>query len=194
MASETMYSPRCEVRWCNLLHPRPQLDPAKPMAYSCDLILNPQVRPDHAAFLELLEKTLAEALGTKKTRSPKGTPWKPDKTNPSLIVVRFKTQQSQKRNGTFWPGPVVIDAKRQPWCGDEIGNGSEVKLSFGYYDWAQPEGVGITLTPKAAQVLHFVPYEREDATEGFEEEEGFSQAAAAGGFEDEFGDSEEVPF
>jgi hypothetical protein len=49
-------------------------------------------------------------------------------------------------------------------------------------------------------VVHYVPYQESDPTEGFQEQEGYSQAEAAlagtaadGGY-DEFAGDDEVPF
>jgi hypothetical protein len=56
------------------------------------------------------------------------------------------------------------------------------------------EDVGISLHPKACQVVSFVPREDtsgDEVAEGFEEQEGYS-VAAADGCPDEFGD--EPPF
>jgi hypothetical protein len=92
------------------------------------------------------------------------------------MVVRFKAQQLQRRDGSA------------------IGNGSRLVVAFTIHPWDRPEGVGITLVPRAARVVHFVPYRECDPTEGFEEQEGYSQAVAAGdGGYDEFDDDEEVP-
>lgn len=194
MATETHYSPRAVVRWAHLIHARPQLDESKPHAWTCELVLEPKSNPSHAQFLERLEAIFVEAHGSKKRRSDKGLPWKADKEDPNRTVVRFKTQQFTRQDGSQAPGPRIIDAKKQPWDGAAIGNGSEIMLSFTTYAWERPEGVGLSLQPKAAQVLHLVPREEQDATEGFEEQEGYSVGQAVGGFEDEFGDSEEVPF
>ena len=88
----------------------------------------------------------------------------------------------------------MVDAKKQPWNGAEIGGGSEMIIGFSIRGWDGEEGCGITLLPKAGQVLSFVP--REDAgdkvAEGFEEQDGFSVADPSG-YVDEFGD-EEQPF
>jgi hypothetical protein len=44
-------------------------------------------------------------------------------------------------------------------------------------------------------VVHYVPYQESDPTEGFAEQEGYSQAEAlADGGYDEFASDEEVPF
>ena len=191
MASEVFYSPRASVRWCNLIHARPQLDESKPHAWTCELLLEPKTNPSHALFLERLESIFNEAHGTKKRRSDKGVPWKPDKDNSAIIVVKFKTQQFVRDDGTTAPGPRIIDAKKNAWDGAAIGNGSELMLSFTTYAWERPEGTGLSLQPKAAQVLHLVPREERDATEGFEEQEGYA-VGQVDAFVDEFAD--EAPF
>lgn len=191
MASEVLYSPRAAVRWCHLIHARQQLDETKPHAWTCELLLEPKTNPSHALFVEKLESIFVEAHGSKKRRSDKGLPWKADKENPAITVVKFKTQQFRRDDGTTAPGPRIIDAKKNAWDGAAIGNGSELILSFTTYAWERPEGAGLSLQPKAAQVLHLVPREERDATEGFEEQEGYA-VGQADQFVDEFG--EEVPF
>jgi len=194
MASEIYYTPRASVRWAHLITPRKQLDESKPLAWTCELVLEPKTNPSHAAFIEKLDAIFTEAHGSKKKRSDKGQPWKADKDDASKVVVKFKKQQFTRDDGSTAPGPRVIDAKKQPWDDAAIGNGSEVILSFNTYAWERPEGTGLSLQPKACQVVAFVPREEQDATEGFEEQEGYSVADAGGGFVDEFGDSEDVPF
>lgn len=205
MAAEIHYSPLAEARWVHLLEPRPQMDADKPLAWSLELLL-PIAAASSRSFLAELERGFVEAHGRRKRRSDKGEPWKPDRDQPDeLMVVRFKAQQLQRRDGSFSKGPRVIDARKQPWDGGAIGNGSRLVVAFTIHPWDRPEGVGITLIPRAAQVVHFVPYQECDPTEGFEEQEGYSQAdaalaaaaqagAAADGGYDEFGDDEEVPF
>ena len=192
--SETLFTPRAVVRWAHLITARAQLDESKPKAWTCEMVLEPATNPAHAAFLAKLDQAFTDTHGSKKKRSDKGTPWKPDKEEPSKIVLKFKTQQFIREDGSTALGPQIIDAKRQPWNGAAIGNGSELIIKFATYGWERPEGVGLSLQPKAAQVLHLVPYADADATEGFEEQDGFSVAAAApDDFVDEFAD-EELPF
>ena len=200
MATEIFYSTQAEVRWAHLVEPRAQMDPEKPLAWSVDLLL-PRAEPTSVGFLETLERQFVEAHGSKKRRSDKGEPWKPDKEQPSqLMVVKFKAQQLTRRDGSQAPGPRLIDARKQPWNGAAIGNGSRVVIAYVIHAWDRPEGVGITLIPRAAQVVHYVPYQESDPTEGFAEQEGYSQAeatlvgaGATGGY-DEFASDEEVPF
>ena len=172
------------------------MDPEKPLAWSVDLLL-PLGEATSQVFLEKLERQFIEAHGSKKRRSDKGEPWKLDKEQPSqLMVVKFKAQQLTRRDGSQASGPRLIDASKQPWNGASIGNGSRLVIAYVIHAWDRPEGVGITLIPRAAQVVHYVPYQESDPTEGFAEQEGYSQAEAAlgdGGY-DEFASDEEVPF
>jgi hypothetical protein len=52
----------------------------------------------------------------------------------------------------------------------------------------------LSLQPKAAQVVQFVAREEQDATDGFEEQEGGYAVAQPAGYHDEFASDEEAPF
>jgi len=142
--------------------------------------------------LAKLDQIFTDTHGTKKKRSDKGQPWKPDKDDPTKTVVKFKALEFVREDGSKATGPQIIDAKRQAWDGSQIGNGSQLIIKFSTYGWERPEGTGLSLQPKAAQVLTFVPREQEDATDGFEEQDGYSVTQPVG-FVDEFAE-EEVPF
>lgn len=191
MASETFYSPKAPVRWAHLINAD---EYEGKYSYSCELVLSNN-DPSHKLFLDKLEAEFVALHGAKKARSSKGTPWKSDKDDASKTVVRFKANRFENEDGTFSKGPRIVDAKKAPWDGSEIGNGSELIIGFTCYPWSRSEGCGITLQPKACQVVSFVPREDpgEQVAEGFEEQDGYS-VADAGGFVDEFGDSEEAPF
>jgi len=200
MATDILFSPLAQVRWAHLVKPRPQMDAGKPPAWSVELLL-PLAEASSQTFLETLERQFIEVHGSRKRRSDKGVPWKPDRERPEeLMVVKFKAQQLTRRDGSQASGPRLIDARKQPWSGAEIGNGSRLVIAYLIHAWDRPEGVGVTLIPRAAQVVHFVPYQQSDPTEGFQEQEGYSQAEAALGGAmadegyDEFADDEEVPF
>lgn len=186
--SKTFYSPLAETRWAYLIEPRAQMDADKPPAWSCDLVL-PKADPKTEAFVTSLEEAFVAEHGTKKRRSDKGFPVKPDKDNPELLVVKFKAQQLAKRDGGTMPGPKVIDAKKQAWDGSAIGNGSKLIVAFKIHPWDRPEGCGISLILKAAQVVHFVPYVQDDGVDGFDEQEGYTVPGAADEF-DEFAEIE----
>ena len=193
MASETFYSPKAPVRWAHLINAD---EYEGKYSYSCELVLEPATNPSHKLFIEKLEAEFVALHGAKKARSSKGTPWKADREDPSKTVVRFKANRFENEDGTFSKGPRIVDAKKAAWDGRDIGNGSELIVGFTCYPWSRSEGCGITLQPRAVQVVSFIPREDpgESVAEGFEEQDGYSVADAAGGFVDEFGDSEEIPF
>jgi len=187
MASETFYSPKAPVRWAHLIHAD---EYEGKFSYSCELVLSND-DPTHAAFLKKLESEFVALHGAKKARSSKGTPWKADKDDAGKTVVRFKSNRFENPDGSFSKGPRIVDAKKHPWDGRELGNGSVLIIGFTFYPWSRSEGCGVTLQPKACQVVEFVAREDqgEQVAEGFEEQEGFS-VAAADGYVDEFGDEE----
>jgi hypothetical protein len=185
-ATKIHYSPLAEARWCYLIEPRAQMDESKPPAWSVDLVL-PDGDPKTVAFHQKLEQMLVEAHGSKKRRSPHGMPIKPDKSDPTILIAKFKAQQLTRKDGSTIPGPKVIDSRKQPWDGSAIGNGSKLIVAFKAHTWERPEGVGISLIPTAVQVVHFVPYVTDDGVDGFEEQAGgFALPAFAEEFEDEF--------
>ena len=193
MATEILYSPQAPVRWAHLINARETLDPSKPKAFTCELLLSSS-NPKHVEFLVKLDALFTDTHGARKKRSDKGTPWKTDKDDPNITVVKFKSTEFVRDDGSKAAGPRIIDSRKQPWDGSEIGNGSEVILAFTTYGWERPEGTGLSLQPKAGQVVTFVPRADlgEAATDGFSEQEGGYSVAQPAGFIDEFGD--EAPF
>ena len=194
MASDIYFSPAAPVRWCHLITARTQLDESKPRAWTCELVLDPTGNPEHKKFLAKLDQVFTDTHGSKAKRSDKGQPWKADREDASKVVVKFKALEFIREDGSKASGPQIIDAKRQPWDGSAIGNGSELIIKFSTYGWTRPEGVGLSLQPKAAQVVAYVAREEQDATDGFGEVEGGYVVGSTPEYVDEFGDSEEAPF
>ena len=189
MASETFYSPKAPVRYAHLITAELYKDKWN---YSVELILDDN-NPAHKAFLAKLEAEFVSIHGAKRERNKNGEPW--SSLGEGKTRVRFKTRRFENSNGTFSKGPMIVDAKKQLWNGADIGNGSEMIISFTIRDW-NDDGAGISLLPKACQVVSFVPREDttgEEAADGFEEQEGYS-VADAGGYVDEFASDEEAPF
>ena len=188
MASETFYSPKAPVRYARLVNAGFYKDK---WSYSVELILT-DVNPAHQAFLDKLESEFVALYGTKRQPAENGKPWL--SLGDGTTRVKFKTNRFENSDGTFSKGPRLVDAKKQPWNDQEIGNGSEVIISFTVKSWK--DDVGISLHPKACQVVSFVPREDttgEEAAEGFEEQDGYSVAESVG-YVDEFASTEEVPF
>jgi hypothetical protein len=70
-----------------------------------DLVAPRGAPPTSRAFLETLERQFIETHGSKKRRSDKGEPWKPDKERADqLMVVTFKAQQLCRRDGSVARG------------------------------------------------------------------------------------------
>ena len=179
MAKDIFRTPLAEVRWAHLITPRHQLDKSKPKAWTADLLL-PNSDEQTQSFLLAMEDQFIALLGSRKRRAEKGFPWKPDKEKPSEItVVRFKVPQFQRRDGSLSEGPRIVNAKKQPWDGAAIGNGSKLVVAFDIYDWDGENGCGMTFQPRAVQVVDFVAYEQNDPTAGFQEVEGYSTTAAS---------------
>ena len=180
---QTIYTPRAACRWAHLINAS---EYEGKYSYSVELLLNNDDKT-HQAFLNTLEQEFVASHGTKKSRADKGEPWRPDKTESGITVVKFKANRFDNPDGTFSRGPRIVDAKRATWDGRDIGNGSEIIIGFTTYAWDAKQGCGLTLNPRAVQVLKFVP--REDmgdaAADGFEEQDGFS-VNDADDFEDEF--------
>jgi hypothetical protein len=194
MASEILYSPLAPVRWAHLINARETLDPSKPKAWTCELLMS-QLDPKHVAFVERLDQLFNDTHGNKRRRSDKGQPWKTDKDDSTITVVKFKATEFVRDDGSKAIGPRIIDSRKQPWDGQAIGNGSKLILAFTCYGWERPEGTGLSLQPKAVQVVSLVPYEGSDekAVDGFAEQDGYVVNAEPAGFVDEFGD-DEAPF
>jgi hypothetical protein len=179
------------VRWAHLINAD---EYEGKYSYSCELVLDNN-NAAHKAFLAKLEAEFVAQHGAKKSRSAKGEPWRPDKEDATKTVVRFKANRFSNDDGTFTKGPRMVDAKKQPWDGQEIGNGSELIIGFTVYPWNRSEGCGVTLQPKAVQVVTLIP--REDpgdkVADGFDEQDGYVVGQASE-YVDEFADDEEAPF
>jgi hypothetical protein len=188
MASETFYSPKAPVRYAHLITANLYKDK---WSYSVELMLN-EINPAHKVFLEKLESEFVALHGTKRERNRHGEPWA--NLGEGNWRVKFKTRRFDNPDGTFSKGPLLVDAKKAPWNGQEIGNGSEMIISFTIRDWMD-DGAGVSLHLKACQVVSFVPREdgSEKAVDGFEERDGYSVASATPAT-DEFDEFSEAPF
>ena len=189
MASETFYSPKAPVRYAHLIRAG---EYKGKWNYSVELILD-DANPAHKSFLDKIDAEFTALHGTKKRRAPKGSPCARIEQQPGKTRVKFSTRRFENDDGTCTKGPKIVDSKKQEWNGAEIGNGSEMIIGFTIGDWDGEEGCGITLRPKACQVVSYVPREDmgEAVADGFDEQDGY-QVGAASAYVDEFGD--EAPF
>ena len=186
MAFTLFYSPQATIRWAHLINADNYEGNGK-FQYSCELVMDSS-DPKYVEFVKILENEFAALHGSRKERSPKGTPWgKVDKEDPAKRIVKFTVNRFSNEDGTFSKGPRIVDAMKKPWGGLEIGNKSQVIIGFTIYPYVKKDGAGVMLQPKAVQVLSFVNCEDfgEKAAEGFSEHaDGYT---VNGNFNDEFG-------
>jgi len=179
------YSPRGTARYCYLTKAREQLDKSKLWAYSCQLVF-PAADPRILKLAEELEQAMNDCHGKTQPRAEKGMPLRLDPKDPSIYVLRFKALRFTNDDGSFSPGPKIIDSLKQPWNGQDIGNGSELIVAYKIRPFNN-EGVGLTLIPTAVQVIKFAPYVADDGADGFEEQaDGYAVQPFAEEFADEF--------
>ena len=174
---ELFKTPLGTARWAHLIEPRAQFDRSKPPAWSVELLL-PATDKNTVSFLSAMEDQLTALHGSKKKRSQYAFPFGEDKEDPTMMVVKFKIPQFTRKDGTLSDGPRVVDAKKQPWNGEAIGNGSKIIVAFDIYDWDGDSGCGMTFQPRAVQVVDLVPYEAKDPAADFDELEGYSVSSA----------------
>lgn len=190
MAKETFKTPIGTARWAHLIQPRAQFDKTKPPAWSVELLL-PATDKNTISFLSAMEDQLTALHGSKKKRSQYAFPFGEDKEDPTMMVVKFKIPQFTKKDGTLSDGPRVVDAKKQPWNGEAIGNGSKIIVAFNVYSWESDTGCGMTFQPRAVQVVELVEYVAKDPAADFEEVEGgYSVSGSAAGRSWAFDDDE----
>ncbi len=111
-------TPVAEVRWCKLLEPAPQFDEAKPLAYSCELLM--PVGSKEALEMEaMLEEIFAEVHEHDAKRNQYGMPVREDKDSKEIQVFKFKLEDR-----TFEARSPGAEAKRTeaPLILDEYGN------------------------------------------------------------------------
>ena len=181
-----MVSPLAEAEWAKVIEPGKGYEEGDPEEWVIDLVLDPSANPAHLEFISKIELLMQEAHGSSVKVAERGWPFRDHKQRAGLVVVKFKRNTVTKK-GNQLPPPVIVDARKQPWNGDLIGNGSKVKVGFSYYGWARKDGAGISLQLESLQVIDLVPYEGIDPTGGFGEEEGYAvpEAEATAGFSNE---------
>jgi hypothetical protein len=77
-----------------------------------------------------------------------------------------------KKDGSMRNPPTVIDAKRNPWDGRLIGNGSYAKIKIQPYEYSYAGKAGVTADFMAMQVIDYIPYG--DPSTDFQDEDGFT--------------------
>jgi hypothetical protein len=77
--------------------------------------------------------------------------------------------QVRRKDGSMNKAPEIKDAQKRTMIGTLIGNGSEVNVLYGTYEWDFNGRSGTSADLRAVQVINLVPYNVDaDADESFE--------------------------
>jgi hypothetical protein len=173
--NKTITTPAGIARYPHLNRPDTKFDDIG--VYSVNLEMS---EDDAAPFIEAVDGVFTEFLNEKKRELKKDKlklhafPWE---TNDGLVQLKLKVKAMGKdRAGeTYSRAPKLFNAAGEIIT-DNIGGGSKLKVAVVPYCWYTASlGAGITLQPKAVQVLELVTW-------------GDGGSAAAYGF-----DTEEAP-
>ena len=165
MARDLKKTPLVEVRWCGLeKEPKKnRFEPSKPATWEVEILLENDNK-EHMAWCEEVE-ALFEELHPGKKKSANWLPIKPDKEEPrKRQVCRMKLKQ-WIRDGVSSEGPTVFDGTSEEKKGLQwdsataIGNGSKMIIGYDVFAWEGPTGAGLSLQPRAAQVIEHMAFE-----------------------------------
>ena len=71
----------------------------------------------------------------------------------------FKFQRKEvSGKGKELGAPILVDADKNPWDSGEIGNDSDVKVSFFAFEHAMTPKFGLGKSLNAVQIINHVPY------------------------------------
>jgi len=166
MARELKRTPLVEVRWCGLeKEPKKnKFEPSKPATWEVEILLENDNK-EHMAWCEEVE-ALFEEVHQGKKKSANWLPIKPDKEQPrKRQVCRMKLKEWVNDNGICSEGPTVFTKSGQMWDSSKpIGNGSTMIIGYDVFGWNTSSGSGLSLQPRAAQVIEHVAYESAGVT------------------------------
>ena len=133
-----------------------KFEPTKPPTWEIEILLEND-NPEHMSWCESIEAQF-DVVHPGEKKSAYWLPIKPDKEQPrKRQSCRFKLTEFTFKDGNKSEGPVVYDAQGNHWPVDkQIGNGSKMRIGFDIYAWKAPTGCGLTLQPRAAQVVEWL--------------------------------------
>ena len=126
--------------------------------------VNLELSSDEAEpFIKQIEGIFAEFLAAKKTELKKdklklhAAPWE-ENDGITMLKLRVKAVGKNKEGEEFSRAPKLFNASGEVIT-DNIGGGSKIKVAVVPYCWYTASlGAGITLQPKAVQVLDLVTW------------------------------------
>ena len=160
MAKDLSKTPLVEVRWCGLeKEPKKnRFEPDKPATWEVEILLENDNK-EHMAWCDEIE-SLFDQLHQGKNKAANWLPIRQDKEQPrKRQACRMKLKQWVK-NGVASEGPTVFDSKGLRWNpATAIGNGSKMIIGYDVWAWDGPMGAGLSLQPRAAQVVEHMAFE-----------------------------------
>ncbi len=189
MASNTITTPVGIARYPHLN--RPDTKYKEEGEYKVNLEMSSE---DAESFIKQIETIFGEFLSEKKRELKKDklklhdAPWQ-ENDGQTILKLRVKAIGKSKKTGeTFSRTPKLFNASGEEIT-DNIGGGSKLKVAVVPYCWYTASlGAGITLQPKAVQVLDLVTWGDGGTAESY----GFDVSEAKGSSAKTGTDDEEV--
>lgn len=158
MAQKTITTPVGIARYPSLNRPDTKFDDIG--VYKVNLEMSTE---DAEPFLKQIEALFSEFVADKKRELKKdklklhAAPWE-DNDGLTQLKLKVKAMGKNKEGETFSRQPKLFGADGQPLEAN-IGGGSKIKVAVVPYTWYTASlGAGITLQPKAVQVLELVTW------------------------------------
>ena len=158
MAQKTITTPVGIARYPSLNRPDTKFDDVG--VFKVNLEMSTE---DAEPFLKQIEALFSEFVADKKRELKKdklklhAAPWE-DNDGLTQLKLKVKAMGKSKEGETFSRQPKLFGADGQPLEAN-VGGGSKIKVAVVPYCWYTASlGAGITLQPKAVQVLDLVTW------------------------------------
>jgi len=158
MPNKTITTPVGIARYASLNKPDTKFDEVG--VYKVNLEMSAE---DAEPFLSQVESLLAEFVAQKKAELKKdklkmhAAPWE-DNDGQVQLKLKVKAMGKGKYGEMYSRAPKLFNAAGEPIT-DNIGGGSKIKVAVVPYCWYTASlGAGVTLQPKAVQVLELVTW------------------------------------
>ena len=158
MATKTITTPVGIARYPSLNRPDTKFDDIG--VYKVNLEMSSE---DAEPFLKQVEALFAEFVADKKRELKKdklklhAAPWE-ENDGVTMLKLRVKAVGKNKEGEEFSRAPKLFNASGEVIT-DNIGGGSKLKAAVVPYCWYTASlGAGVTLQPKAVQVLNLVTW------------------------------------
>ncbi len=158
-------TPRGKAIWPHIQTPDTRFNDGE---WNCkvQLPMSDEVKSQMSMIDDEIEKAKIKFDGKKKAPVPYDV-----EGDTVIFKIKQKSTVRTKDGGSFDTKVMVVDSKLKPIPSSvNIGDGSEVKVSYKVRPYTAPVGYGVTLSLVGVQVLNLVEYQNT----GFGEEDGFT--------------------